>query len=268
MGFTGSGRAVAIGVLLLSCSAMPVAAQNLEPVAENVSPIDPQAAEIVLASARYLEKSKAFSVRWSASTDEIVDGREKVTRFQSGSGTIARGLGFAAFVDRGTSLRRYYFDGAQFSIVSPDQGFYASTPFEGRFDDLVQAVKDNTGTILPVWVLFSETLTTSLVSGIQSAAYLGLSRVDGVMAHHVAMSSYDEDIQLWISEDPSKPVPLKIIVTQADEQGWPQVRVDLSDWNFQPRIEASSFQFQAEDDLVRIAIGQLSRPKDDGANGQ
>jgi hypothetical protein len=225
-------------------AASPLAAQDAAAAEEAaVSPIDPVAAEIVHNATRYLAALPAFSFTYFITSDEIADGREKLTNISSGAIEMERGKGFFAKTERGNTYRDYYYDGAQFTVSSPDEQFYSTVPFSGSYDDLVARVRENTGLILPVWTMLSSDLPERLTEEVVAAAYLGTTLLAGQEVYHIAFTSRDEDWQIWISTDEDEPLPLMLVGTRTDLQGWPSFRANFLDWNTAPEVDSSGFTF-------------------------
>lgn len=225
--------------------------------AEDAGPGDPDPFEIVLASAGFLADLPAFGFDWFVSYDIVDEEREKLTFTRSGSNLIARDVGFFATAEEGFRLRDYYYDGATFTIAAPQENFYANAPFDGGFEALVTAVRVRTGTVLPLWSVMSRDLPARLTEGAEAAAYIGLTRIAGQTAHHIAFAGETEDWQIWIAEDAGRPVPLLIVGTETDEQGWPQFRAWLSNWDLAPEIAPERFVFEPDEDDLPASMPDL-----------
>lgn len=243
---------------LLFCPSIGFAAEIAE------SQVDPKAAEIAQKSADFLAAQPAFSFTWFVSYDDVVDGREKITYLRSGDTVMVRNKGMVAHTQRENTLRDYYYNGSVFTVASPNEHFYASTPFDGGFDALVKAVRERSGTILPLWSMMSENLPKEFLSTVESGADLGTTLVAGQEAYHLAFSENSEDWQVWISTDESKPLPLMLVGTDKTKQGWPQYRVYMMDWNLSPDEDPSQFTFRPEDNDVRVTF-PLSEAASGGA---
>ena len=220
--------------------------------------IDPRAAELALKSARFLAQQETFSFSWFVSFDDVHDGRQKLTYVRSGQTTMARGQGFVSRTEREGALRNYYYDGSVFIVASPNQKFYASTPFSGGFDALVREVRERTGAIIPLWSMMSENLPNGLLDDVLTADYLGLTLIAGREVHHLAFTEKEEDWQVWISTDESAPLPLMLVGTEKTKVGWPQYRAYMSDWNLSPVIENGQFRFSPAVDDIRVSLPTIS----------
>lgn len=244
----------ALGSLVLVAASLAPAGAWAQEVGEDEAP-DP--VSLARASAEFLAAEPAFSFSWFVSFDEVLDGREKLTFLRSGSNLMARDAGFVSLVEDGDRRRDYYFDGEVFTIAAPDEDFYASVPFEGSFEDLVEAARARTGTVVPLWSLMSRRLPERLFEEMDGASYIGSTLVAGQPAHHLAFATYEEDWQIWISTDAERPVPLMIVGTEIHRQGWPQYRAYLTDWDFAPEIAEGAFVHAPDEDDLPVAMPTL-----------
>lgn len=219
--------------------------------------LDPQAAEIAQASADFLARQPALAFDWFVSMDQIVDGREKITHIRSGSNLLIRDKGFYSVAERADGLREYFYDGEIFTIAAPEEAFYASAPFDQGFEALVAAAIERAATPVPLWWIMSRTLPEGLLDEVEGAAYLGVVRLAGAEAHHLAFTEYDEDWQVWISTDPERPVPLMMVGTETHKQGWPQYTAYMTNWSFEPAAQDGAFTFVPAEDDVSVAMPQL-----------
>jgi hypothetical protein len=270
------------GVLLTGTSfaiAFPAnsafAQESVAETAEAENPIDPVASEIALNFARYLAALPAFSFSYFLTSDVVADGREKLTYISSGVVAMDRDTGFFAKTEQDDNLRDYYYDGKTFTASSPDEQFFASVPYTGRYENLVEKVRANTGLVLPVWTMLTIDLPERLTSEVDAAAYLGTTRLAGQEVHHIAFTSRDEDWQIWISTDREYPLPLMLIGTRTNELGWPQFRANFVDWNTAPELDPAAFSFTPGEDDLRITMpwqpesdSQAAEQVSDDANGQ
>lgn len=242
-------------------------AQGTRDAAAGNPRIDQRAMELARAAAEFLARQPALSFDWFVSHDEVLEGREKITHSRSGSNLLVRDLGFVSQTDRGDAYRDYYYDGETFTIAAPDQNYYASAAFTEGFEALVVEVSEKLETPIPLWTLMTASLPDEILEGVDGAAYLGVTRVGGREAHHLAFSDYDEDWQFWVSTDPERPLPLMIVRTDPYSQGWPQYRAYLMNWDLEPEHEAAAFTYEPPEGSVRVSLPALAPPVRDGQSG-
>lgn len=227
--------------------------------------VDPKVIEILENANNFLAAQDTMSFNWFASQDTVIDGREKTTQVRSGFNLISRGEGFFSYTESGLKTREFYFDRENFRIVDVDENAYVSAPFGGTFEALVERVRAEYDVVLPIWSIMSNRPSSELLDGADAAAYLGITRIAGREAHHLALSDYDGDWQVWISTDPEQPELVMLVGTDPYTQGWPQYRVFFSDWNFSPEIEEGVFTYLPDEDAEQMSwpkTGEFVRPAD------
>ncbi|MFC3614411.1 DUF2092 domain-containing protein [Lutimaribacter marinistellae] len=220
--------------------------------AEEPPALDPQAVEILREASAYLSDQPRVAVDWFVSYDEVIDGREKLTRLRSGTTLLDREQGFYSYVEAGPTLREFFFDGSVFSVFDPQNNAFARTEVEGTFEILVDRVQQEYGLALPIWQVLSKRAEGELLSDATSAAYVGLTRVAGDEAHHLAFANYEQDWQVWISTDADAPILLMLVGTDPYTQGWPQFRAYFTGWDFAPEMKAEAFAFEPPEDAEQM----------------
>ncbi|MGR3637902.1 MAG: DUF2092 domain-containing protein [Shimia sp.] len=228
--------------------------------------LDPRAIEIVESVATVLTTHETAAVNWLVSSDQVIDGREKVTRFRSGHAMVARPDKYYAYVEQEEGLREFFYDGYGLTVHLPELNAYTHMPFFGTFSELTEAVRDEHSESLPIWKVLVPDFADEFLGDITAAAYLGVKRVAGKEVHHVSLSSYQEDLQMWITTDPVNPVLKMIVGTNPYEQGWPQYRVYFSDWEFAPNITEDSFTYYPDDDADRLVWPKRNSELTEGEN--
>jgi hypothetical protein len=249
--------------ILLSLAVFAVPANAAE---DQDDAIDPQAVEIVMNSAKFLASQPAFSLGWFISYDEIADGGATITYVRSGTTSMVRGKGFVSHTERDDTLRDYYWNGSVFTVVSPNEEFYSSAEFSGDYDALVDAVREKTGSVLPMWSIFSKNLPDDVMTGVTGAAYLGTTLLAGQSADHVIFTQDDEDWQIWISTDEDAPLPLMLVGTEKNKDGSPQYRVFMTDWNLEPDTDPAQFTYEPDENAVKLALpslGAMTKPSEE-----
>ncbi|WP_270726697.1 DUF2092 domain-containing protein [Shimia sp. Alg240-R146] len=240
--------------------------ENDTPADPAMMRLDPRAIEIVESVATVLTTQETVAVNWLVSFDQVIDGREKLTHVRSGRAMVARPDNYYAYVEQEEGSREFFFDGYGLTVHLPEKNAYTHMPFFGTFDELTEAVREEHSESLPIWKVLVPDFADEFLGDITAAAYLGVKRVAGIEVHHVAMSSYQEDLQMWITTDPVNPVLAMIVGTNPYEQGWPQYRAYFSNWEFAPDITEDSFTFYPEDEDDRLVWPKRNNDVTEGGN--
>jgi len=218
-----------------------------------VPDLDPQAVEILTGATDFLAGQQAFAVNWFVSYDEVVDGREIVTYTRSGHNLLSRKQGFYSYAENGLETREFFFDGLNLQILDVEERAYVAAPFPDGFETLIDRARTEYGVVLPIWTLMSLRSGEELLDQADAAAYLGLTRLAGRQVHHLALSNYDRDWQIWIADDADKPEIVMLVGTDPYTQGWPQYRAFFTGWDFSPEIAEGAFTFVPDETTERMS---------------
>lgn len=262
--FKGLPKTSAVGVLaaavFLCNPSSSLFSQSSETAqTKEAGQIDPQAMDLILLSARFLADQNAISFNWFVSYDQVIDEREKITLMRSGSNLLVRDKGFFSSAEGENGLRKWYYDGAEVTYAAPLEKYYASSEFTNGFDALVDAVREDVGSEIPLYSMLQRGLPERLEKGLKAAAYLGTTKVADQEVYHLAFSDNEEDWQVWISTDEDMPVPVVIVGTEPKKTGWPQYRAYLTDWNLDPEYDEAQFKYVPAGDDVKITFPELKQ---------
>lgn len=221
-------------------------------LAQDDSRLSARAVELVEVATANIAQAGEISVSWFVSFDQVVDGREIVTHIRSGDALLARGRGYYAYAEQESGAREFFYDGAALTVNLVNRDAYVSAPFVGTFEQLAERVAAEYDTALPIWQVLVDNAADQFLGDVTDAAYLGQKRVAGQNVHHVALSGYDLDLQMWISvSEPA--VPVMIVGTNPYEQGWPQFRAYFTNWDFAPEIEEGTFTYVPGEETSRLS---------------
>ncbi|PSL17699.1 DUF2092 domain-containing protein [Shimia abyssi] len=230
--------------------------------------IDPKALGLVEKATEYVAEQGSISVSWFVSFDEVIDGREVVTHIRSGDTILARDVGYYSYAEQGTDVREYFFDGTVLSVHLLERNAYVQLPYWGSFDALAARIAQEFDTALPIWQVLVRDSADQLLGEVTSAAYLGTKRIAGRDTHHIAMSTYEYDLQIWLSDEADTPVPVMMVGTEPYKQGWPQFRVYFQNWNFEPVLNEELFSYEPDAKATRLAWPKADRTVRFDAGGE
>jgi hypothetical protein len=224
--------------------------------------------DLIRTSSEFLAKLPRFSAQWLATSDDIAEDKQLLTSVQSGMTVMDRSQGFFSSAERDADRRDYYFDGKDFTVAAPDQKFFATFPFNGSFDALVDAVEARTETSLPLWSLLSPDLPHMLLGRVETATFLGEALLEGRPVHHVAFTGLNEDWQIWISADSNAPLPLMMVGSGKGNASSAQYRVYFKAWDIAPEFDQSKFSFVPTGDYEQISVPSASPETSGGGTSE
>jgi hypothetical protein len=154
---------------------------------------------------------------------------------------VVKHKSFVLVLVAGFGAKAMWYRNDNLTIFDPPHMVHASLPVPGSIDAMVAQVAKNERLSLPL----SDLVLSDPCAKIQSAdvfgGYVGVNDVNGVPCDHIAFSSAQADLQLWLTRT-EKPLPLKFVINYRTEPASPQYISVLSNWKFPKEIPSSVFK--------------------------
>jgi hypothetical protein len=228
-------------VLLASAVSASVAFAASEKKEEE-GKMDPKAMEALKKMGTYLSGLKTFKLESETADEKVTTDGQKIQELKTSTITVQRPGNLR--VDRvgamGKSTLRT--DGKQASLYNQDKNVYALGAAPGTMDKVVDELREKFMIDAPGGDFIVSKPYDELIDGIKTGHYIGLERIDGQMAHHIAVTEKDVDWQLWIA-DGAMPVPLRYVITSKDMPGAPQFTIRMSNWEPNVQVSPDTFAF-------------------------
>ena len=200
--------------------------------------IEPQAAQVLKQMTEYLGLQQ-FSVQAEITEDVLLDsglnsGRESVTA------SVRRPDRLRVDSEGDVDDRQLFYDGKTITLMDLSKNVYSTIDVPPDIDAaLNHTIKAYN--LRALADLIYANAYDYLMEGTLAGFYLGLSKVQGHLCHHLAFRQKEIDWQIWIENGPT-PLPRKFLITDKKAKGL-QVTALLSQWNTSPQLEESLFTF-------------------------
>jgi hypothetical protein len=216
--------------------------------------VDQTAVQAIQAMSKYLSSLNSFRLDTDGSLDVVTaDGQ----RIQMDGSTVyeVKKPGFVIKYTSDKKLRNFYYDGKQFTVYSPNLGFYASVPAPPTNREVLDAIYNRYGIRLPLEDLFRwNDSNAQRIENFRAAFNLGTVTLGGVKTTHYAFREPDVDWEIWI-QDGDKPLPLKLSIVDRTDPARPAFTTRLK-WTVNPALNASDFTFVPGPDAMKIQMAQ------------
>jgi len=214
--------------------------------------IEPKAMDALSKMGGFLRTLKAYEVSFKVSKDEVLDSGQKVMVDGISELTVQTPdrFHFSTKIDEAHRDLQFFYDGKTFTIYGNTNKFYASVTAPTTIHELLDVAEERYDIDLPFRDLFVWGTNSADVAAIQSAIYIGPTKIDDVPCDHYAFRNVDVDWQIWI-EQGETPLPKKLVITTMDEEEHPQY-VSNMNWNLSPKIKSKSFTFVPPKDAHKI----------------
>lgn len=249
------GAAMGIALAMHAASAADpatTATQAAAPVQAAPPPtIDPHADQLLSRMCDGLGASDAFSFHAEVLFDKVLPHTVKVQ--YAGEMNFALQRPDELVVDYHSDLggKQLWYQNDTLTIFDDPHQMYASMKVPTTIDTMLDQVVQSHHLTLPLSNLAYSDPCMRVRKQIIFGTYVGVNDVNGVDCDHLAFSSRDIDLQLWLDRS-GKPVPRKIVINYRTEPGAPEYIAVLSDWKFPKQISDSHFQPQLPKEAKRI----------------
>jgi len=149
--------------------------------------------------------------------------------------------------------KEYYCDGKTFTYYSIDSKIYAQVPSMPSIIETIEAISESYGVEVPAADVFYPDLVDKLLENSDNLSYLGLTDVEGKECFHIAGTNDELTFQIWIMNDKNY-LPAKLNVVYTNNAGSPQYSALFSNWNLNPVLQDSMFDFKVPSDAVKTVI--------------
>jgi hypothetical protein len=232
-------------------------AQQVPPRAEQPSAaIEPEAVAALGKMGTYLRTLKAFQVRATTTTEEVLEDGQKV-QFAAVTDLLARVPDrLRAEVTSDLQHRMYFYDGKTFTLFAQLVGYYATVPAPPTIGELADRLDQKYGIEVPLVDLFRWGGPRSSVADITAGTDIGPSDVGGTTCEHYAFRQAGLDWQIWIQQG-DYPLPRKLVLTTLTDEARPQY-TSVYTWNLAPSFDDAAFTFDPPSDAQKIAFAEES----------
>lgn len=218
--------------------------------------IEPQALDALTKMSGYLRSLKTFKVGFKLYKDEVLLSGQKIMVNGTSDLTVQRPdhFHFTNKIDEAHVDQQYFYDGKNFTVYGNTLKLYAVMDAPPTIAGLLDVAYEKHGISMPFADLFIWGTDKADFNAIKSAIYIGPTKVNNIPCDHYAFRNEDVDWQLWI-EQGAKPLPRKLVITTAMEEGQPQA-ISIMDWNLSPKISKRLFTFTPPKDAHKIEFAK------------
>jgi hypothetical protein len=226
-----------------------------------------EATESVVRAANFLAEQSSFRVIADISFDVLQSDGRLLEFGESREITIRRPDHIRVDATRRDGdVRTLYFDGSAISIDLPEHQAFVSRERPGTLYAALEYLSDELGAPVPLANLFSENFAAPLEDQIDAGHYVGEVEIDGRHCEHLAFRLPEVDVQLWIEEG-DRPLVARVVITHKHDNGNPQFRATLRDWNLTLETPDAFFHFEPNEGSERLIVGSFPTPETPGEPG-
>jgi hypothetical protein len=239
---------VALAVLPASGGAAPAAGEGA--AAARVA-IDGRTEQVLVEACAHLRSAERFSVDMEVAYDDVLKDGRKVQYSRDATVVVERPGRLRADVVSDKGPRSFFYDGKTVTVYRPEQAVYAVFEAPATIDATLDAAEAR-GVEMPLNDLLRAQPCAGLAEHLKSGRYAGRHYLDGGWTHHLLLETEAVDVQIWVA-DGDAPEIRKVVITYRQAPGAPQYSAVLTDWNFAPATDATTFAFTPPAGVRRVA---------------
>jgi hypothetical protein len=213
--------------------------------------IDPHADELLTKMCGAVGSADAFSFHAEILFDKVLARAVKVQYAAEMNFYLQRPDELAVDYQSDLGGKQLWYQNNTLTILDGPHQMYASMKVPASIDAMLDQVEATEHLTLPLSNLAYSDPCQRVRKLIIYGLYIGVNDVNGIECDHIAFSSANIDLQLWLDRT-GKPVPRKIVINYRNQPGVPEYIAVLSDWKFPKQISESHFQPQLPKDAKHI----------------
>ena len=229
----------------------PAPAPVAAPVVSPAPAVKPDPMAVLKQMARYLRSLDRFTVRVERTMELILPTDQRLHADQTLEIAIQKPNRLRVNFQSLSGGRQLFYDGANFSLYTPEAKVYASAAAAPTIDETLDLLAAQYQIFLPVADVLVADPDSRLAQNITLATYVGRILIQGVPCHHLAFRTPEVDWQIWI-EDGAQPLPRRLLLTDKSAEGSPQMMANLTRWDLAPTFPADFFTFRPPQDAQKI----------------
>lgn len=214
--------------------------------------IDPAAAHLLRQMTDYLAGLKSFKVQGAAVDEVVTTAGQKIQVASDSQVSVERPNRLRSEQLGAQNGLAFWYDGKTMSLACKTTNTYATAPAPTTLDATIDKARKQFQIEAPGADLLYSHPYDVLTEQVTGGQVIGRETIDGVPTQHLAFQGEQVDWQIWIKEGP-QPLPMRFVITTKVMKSQPQFSVQFSHWDTQPRIPASTFEFQPAPGATRVA---------------
>ena len=202
-----------------------------------------------------LTAAKAFSYHANSLIEVQSETGQFITSFTDSEVTLQRPNKYRSTVSGDVPTIELYFDDNKLSALDVEKNLYAesSKPI-ASIDEMLALLITKIKMNFPSADITNSNPYGVMTKNLTDAIVLGDSMVNGVLCEHFAYREPAIDWEIWI-EKGDNALPRRLAMTYKQAEKTPSFLDEYADWNLNPKLKASTFEFKAPKDAKQIKFG-------------
>lgn len=147
----------------------------------------------------------------------------------------------------------YWYNGTTFTYYSYTEDNYAIIDAPSNTVAMIDTLHRMYDIEFPAADFFYPTLTDDILNNFDTLWYLGRKHIEGQECFHILAKSEEMSVQMWLAND-GFTLPVKFAIVYRNQADSPQYEATFSNWQVNPELPPTLFEFVPPPDARLIAI--------------
>ena len=156
--------------------------------------------------------------------------------------------------------RSIVYNGKTLSYYSLDKNYYSQTNAPANVMEMINKMNKDYGIVFPMADFFYPSFVDDILADATDLVLLSMTKVNGKDCYHIAGNGKDKTFQFWISDDMFY-LPMKLVIVYKDKPMDPQYEAAYTDWQLNPDLPNSLFEFKIPPNARKIRLTPLLSAK-------
>jgi len=147
----------------------------------------------------------------------------------------------------------YWYDGDSLTYYSYKENNFSKIPAPSTVLATIDSINATFDIEIPAADFFYPTFTDDILDNFGTIALLGNKVIEGRNCVHILANNENLNVQLWIANDGTN-LPVKLVIIYKDQNPATQYEATFMDWQINPDLPLSMFNFAIPADARRIRL--------------
>jgi hypothetical protein len=224
-----------------SAQSKPSPAATAPAPATAPGPVVPESVDQLLRQmSDYIGSAEHFTFRADVTFDHVLPSGQKLQFSATEEVALERPNGLYVEWSGDLGQRQFWYDGKTMTIYDPEAAFYGVDAAPPGIDTMLDKLITQLDFTPPLTDFLYSDPYKSVRGSIQYGFSTDETEINGRSCRGLAFVDKNIDWQIWIDTGPQR-VPCKLLITYKTHPAQPQFGAVFGDWDFSPRIAASTF---------------------------
>ncbi|WP_160154066.1 DUF2092 domain-containing protein [Microbulbifer sp. ALW1] len=214
-----------------------------------------EARKIVRALEEHLSGKPRLTYETQLTSDVVLDNGQKIQIAGTTKVYFKRPNQLMVELETDSIRRQIYHDGKQLTVIAPNEKYYGTIEADSSSIEAMMSAANDYGLQVPLVDLIAWGAKGTEALTVDSATYIGETRVQGKAVDHWAFRGPRLDWEVWVTQG-EDPLPLKISTVSYHDPSQPRFTAIIK-WNERASIRDSLFTPKMDKDFRKIPFKKL-----------